>query len=108
MQEITWILDTHGFSLGGTIVLIRHSKLSSLLQMLPHTLPQWVEKTPFVMNDGSLWLGSRHTHAFFVDSKTGKLIKAMEEFGEEDLKKHEEVPGVCAWQQIVLSTATSR
>lgn len=62
--------------------------------MLPHTLPQWVEKTPFVMNDGSLWLGSRHTHAFFVDSKTGKLIKAMEEFGEEDLKKHEEVPGV--------------
>ncbi len=45
------------------------------------------------MNDGSLWLGSRHTHAFFVDSKTGKLIKAMEEFGEEDLKKHEEVPG---------------
>lgn len=62
--------------------------------MLPHTLPDWVEKTPFVMNDGSLWLGSRHTHAFFVDSKTGKLIKAMEEFGEDDLKNAEGVPGV--------------
>ena len=90
-----------------TTVLLRHSKHSCLLQMLPHTLPQWVEKTPFVMNDGSLWLGSRHTHAFFVDSKTGKLIKAMEEFGEEDLKKHEEVPGVCP-EQDVLSNVKSR
>ena len=62
--------------------------------MLPHTLPDWVEKTPFVMNDGSLWLGSRHTHAFFVDSKSGKLIKALEEFGEDELKNAEGFAGV--------------
>ena len=61
--------------------------------MLPETLPQWVEKTPFVMSDGSLWLGSRHTHAFFVDSETGKLIKDVEEFGEEDIRETRELTG---------------
>ena len=50
--------------------------------MLPQTLPQWVEQTPSVMADGSLWLGSRHTHAFFVDGKTGKLIKSYVEYGD--------------------------
>lgn len=61
--------------------------------MLPETLPQWVEKTPFVMSDGSLWLGSRHTHAFFVDSKTGKLIKDVEEYGEEGFRDGHELTG---------------
>ena len=50
--------------------------------MLPETLPEWVEKTPFVMSDGSLWLGSRHTHAFYVDPATGRLIKSMVEYGD--------------------------
>ena len=57
-------------------------KVAGVLQMLPHTVPEWVENTPAVMSDGSLWLGSRHTHAFFLDPKTGRLMKSFVEYGE--------------------------
>ena len=61
--------------------------------MLPHTVPEWVENTPAVMSDGSLWLGSRHTHAFFLHPKTGKLIKSFVEYGDGFPKSMEDASG---------------
>lgn len=46
------------------------------------------------MGDGSLWLGSRHTHAFFVDANTGKLIKSYVEYGDGPLGNSSEVAGI--------------
>ncbi len=64
------------------------------LQLLPQTLPQWVDATPSLMADGSLWLGSRHTHAFFIDGATGKLIKSYVEYGEGPMGNSVDVAGV--------------
>ena len=55
--------------------------LDALLQRLPITVAAFVEGTPSVTADGALVLGSRHTHAFLVDIKTGKLIKSYVEYG---------------------------
>lgn len=45
------------------------------------------------MGDGSLWLGSRHTHAFFIDAATGKLIKSYVEYGDGPMGNSVDVAG---------------
>lgn len=52
-----------------------------------------MEQTPSLMGDGSLWLGSRHTHAFFIDAATGKLIKSYVEYGDGPMGNSVDVAG---------------
>jgi hypothetical protein len=46
-----------------------------MLQRLPVLVSELVNRSPVSTLDGNMLLGSQHTSVFFLDGKTGQLIK---------------------------------
>eukprot|EP00798_Chlamydomonas_sp_ICE-L_P020836 gene20836-27668_t len=63
------------------------------LERLPVTLPELVDASPSLTDDGSVILGKRVTTLFLVDRRTGDLLKVLSDvsFWMDDYTKGEEV-----------------
>ncbi|KAK9823205.1 hypothetical protein WJX72_001091 [[Myrmecia] bisecta] len=51
------------------------------VERLPLSVPELVDGSPSMSRDGALVLGSRTSSVYILDSSTGKLVRALLEFG---------------------------
>ena len=65
------------------------------VQLSPVTVSELVESSPSLSVDGSAIVGSLSTTLYYIDSKTGKLLKTV---SDVDLSKLvNESVGMCQW-----------
>eukprot|EP00288_Rhodomonas_lens_P008747 CAMPEP_0177738190 /NCGR_PEP_ID=MMETSP0484_2-20121128/26314_1 /TAXON_ID=354590 /ORGANISM="Rhodomonas lens, Strain RHODO" /LENGTH=316 /DNA_ID=CAMNT_0019252077 /DNA_START=52 /DNA_END=999 /DNA_ORIENTATION=+ len=62
-------------SLSGSILV--YSAADSILQRLPITAQELVDRSPFLADDGIVYVGSKRSDFFYVDSGTGEVERAF-------------------------------
>ena len=76
------------------------------MQRLPATVPQLVEASPSVAEDGAVLTGTHQSSVYVIDSKTGHLLRVLPSHGKQMLAQHP--PGAMQTGNLCILLETCR